>query len=322
MTKPTIIADIGGTNARFCLAWHDESADGVRLGERREYKASDYDHLEDALNDYLGEIGDADLSEGCFAVAGPITDRVVDFTNSAWILDGAKLQKSIGLDRLMVVNDFRAMTYGSLFVPEDERVLIKPGTVEQDSPRAVLGPGTGLGLGLVVPFGNQFRAVATEGGHVSFSPTNERQMALLRHLTSMFGHVSFERIVSGKGMLNTYRALCVIDGGSPILEKPEDVTRAAVAGEDPHAEEALNIFCEALGTYAGSIVLASGARGGVSLAGGILPKIQDFFMKSRFVQRFGEKSPMEHYLEDVPVHLIISKNTALIGAAKLLEDRT
>lgn len=320
MSKPYLIADIGGTNARFCLARLDESEDGVAISDRHDYKSSDYDRLEDALNDYLGTIGEADIHEACFAVAGPIKNRVVDFTNSAWMLDGNKMEKGLGLDNLLVVNDFRAMTYGSLFVPADEMIEIKPGFHDPLRPRAVLGPGTGLGLGLVVPCGERYRAIATEGGHVTFSPATDRQNALLKNLSGMFGHVSFERIVSGKGILNTYRALCSIDGVSPDFSTPEDITRAALEHNDPKAEETLTIFCEALGTYAGNIVLSTGARGGVYLAGGILPKILDFFTASRFTHFFHEKQPMESYMDDVPIKLITSKNTALIGAARLLKD--
>ena len=320
MSKPFLIADIGGTNARFCLATLDDSADGVELFARKDYKSSEYDKLEDALNDYLGGISETDLKDACFAVAGPIKDRVVDFTNSAWMLDGNRLEKSLSLDHMMVVNDFRAMTYGTLFLPEDEKVEIKPGDILPNCPRAVLGPGTGLGLGLIVPFGTAYHVIATEGGHVSFSPRTERQIAVLQHLTRMFGHVTFERIVSGKGILNTYRALCAIDQHHCDLKTPEEVTTAALEHNDQLAEETLTMFCDALGIYAGNIVLSTGARGGVCLAGGILPKIREFFEASSFRQAFSDKSPMDHYFDDIPVHLITSPNTALIGAAKLLKD--
>ena len=320
MSRPFLIADIGGTNARFGLAVADKSADGVRIMQRRDYKASEFARLEDALQDYLETIDQDDVGEACFAVAGPIKDRVVDFTNSAWTLDGNALEKDLSLGAMKVVNDFKAMTYGSLFVPADELVTVKEGTPDLSRPRAVLGPGTGLGLGLIVPCEGGYRALATEGGHVTFSPTNDRQIALLKQLQSVFGHISFERITSGKGMLNTYRALCQIDGVDCGLKTPEEVTIAAIEHNDSRAEETLNIFCSALGTYAGNIVLNTGALGGVYLAGGILPKIKDFFLESGFVESFLDKFPMQDYVGAVPVNLITTKDTALIGAAKLLKD--
>ncbi len=312
MTEPILVADIGGTHARFGLALAGE--DGISVNEVRKFRADKFESLFDAARVYLDAVG-LRPKTACFAVAGPITDAQVEFTNSPWVLNIEQAKRALSLTRFHVVNDFEALAAGVPSMRDEDFVQVKPGAGDPDAPILVMGPGTGLGQALIVPFGDQHRIVPTEGGHVSFAPYLDEEVALMHFLTREHERVSVERILSGPGIVNIHRFYCELKGAPCGSTHADEITAAAMKGADPMAIETMNMFFTLLGRAAGDAVLGTGARGGVVLGGGILPKIRELFLDSAFVESFLAKGRMRYYLEDAPIRLIIGEGGALLGAA-------
>lgn len=316
MNEPVLVADIGGTNARFALATFANS--GVSVGEMHAFRAEDYESIRDAADAFL-EAAQAEPKLACFAVAGPITDAVVEFTNSPWVLDIEKTKRQMKLERLLAINDFEALATSVRQLNPGDFLEVKPGAGDPLAPVLVMGPGTGLGQALIVPAGAGDRIIPTEGGHVAFAPHNEDEIEVLRFVQREHKRVSIERLLSGRGLVNIHRALCSIAGTPRASLQADEITRAALTKEYPIAVKAVEMFCAILGAAAGDAVLSSGARGGVVLGGGIIPKIRDAFLNSAFVERFLDKGRMREYVSAVPINLIIRDGAALVGAAAKLK---
>lgn len=317
MSEPFLVADIGGTNARFGLARMENGH--VTVGDIGRFRAGEFAAINDAASAYLESI-DIRPRTACFAVAGPVTDEQVEFTNSPWVLNIDNFKAAFSLNRFRVVNDFEALATGVNRLRDDDFLQIKSGAGDPRAPVIVMGPGTGLGQALIVPFGDRSRVVPTEGGHVAFAPRSDQEIALMRFVMREHTRVSVERILSGMGIVNIYRALCEIEGKPCAYAEAGDITAAAIRGSEASAVNAVNMFCSLLGRVAGDAVLGTGSRGGVVLGGGILPKIRDLFVQSDFVERFLDKGRMRYYVEDVPVRLIVSDGAALLGAAAMAEE--
>ncbi len=316
MAGPVLVADIGGTNARFALAETENGA--IALREVKKFRAEDFETIRDAAAAYL-QSADAAPASACFAVAGPVTDESIEFTNSPWVLDIADMTKALAVKRLRVVNDFEALAAGATVLKDQDFLTVKPGAGDPAAPTLVIGPGTGLGQAFIVPFGSRPRVISTEGGHVSFAPQSDEEVAVMKFILRDHERVSVERVLSGRGIVNLHRALCAIDGAPFAPVEADTITAAAMRG-DRMAEKTLALFCALLGRAVGDAALATGARGGVVLGGGVLPKIRDFFMKSAFVERFCDKGRMREYLEDVPVRMIVTDGAALAGAAVMAAE--
>jgi glucokinase len=316
MKGRALVADIGGTNARFALA--SPQADGaLRIESIRVYRAAKLPSVTEAVAAYLKSV-DARPTAACFAVAGPVTDAVVEFTNSPWALDIAELRRRFGFAPLIAVNDFAALAAGVRLAAPADFLTVKAGASDPSAPRLVVGPGTGFGQALIVRCGDGERIIATEGGHVGFAPSDEEEVLVLRRLARAHGRVSVERVLSGPGLVNLYRALVELRGEAPRFDHADDVAAAAAAGGT--AERALAMFFAILGSAVGDAALATGARRGVVLAGGILPKLKEALLASRFCARFGDKGRMSDYVRDIPVDLLIGDGIALLGAATILRD--
>lgn len=321
MTAPKtfLVADIGGTHARFAIA--ERRGGKVALANKEIMHAERHAGVGEAARAYLDAWKGQAPEAASFAVAGPVRGDAVVFTNSPWRFSISDVAGRLGL-KLGVMNDFQAMARGAVAVPEDQTVLVKEGDALAGAPVAILGPGTGLGLGLVFTFDGVVRAIATEGGHAAFAPMNEREIEILRVLLGEFGVVSYERILSGQGLVNVRRAICAVDGVARDELSPAEITEAAMTDTDHCAREVAEIFCAVLGSFAGDAALMAGARGGVVLAGGILPKIQPLLMAGQFRERFVSRGPMSRYVEDIPVRLLVTDEAPLIGAALLAEETT
>lgn len=314
-----LVADIGGTNARFAIA-RGSVRTGFDLAHVRRLKNEDFDQLRDAVLAYLETCRDARPSKACFAVASPIRPGEVQLTNATWRFDPVRLGSELGIAGLIAVNDFAAQARGAPLTPDSDIVELNPGSPIPTAPRAVLGPGTGLGLGLLVPNGETIRVVATEGGHASFAPRTDLEIEVARFLAREYGFVSWERILSGRGLVNVHRALCHIEGTPWPGHRPEDVTAEAMSDADSTCGRVVEFFCTVLGGYAGDVAVLTGARGGIYLGGGILPHIKPLLDRSGFLQRYADRGPMTRYVEDIPVRLIQCDSAALRGAAALAEQ--
>lgn len=314
-----LVADIGGTNARFAMACGSVT-EGFRLEHVRRFRNEDFDQLRDAALAYLETCPSNPPQRACFAIASPITPGRIQLTNSAWSFNPETLSGVLGLDDLLAVNDFAAQARGAPLTPAEDLVLINDGDARPGTPQAVLGPGTGLGLGLLVPDGERLRVVATEGGHAGFAPRTALEIEILRELQREYGFVSWERLLSGRGLLNLHRAVCRIEGVEWTGERPEHITQTALENPDSLSARVVELFCTLLGGYAGDVAVLTGSRGGIYLGGGILPKIRPMLEQSGFLERFADREPMSDYVRKIPVHLICSDGAALRGAAALAEQ--
>ncbi len=320
MSKLALVADIGGTNARFALA----DIDALTVRRPENFRAADFETPVDAARAYIEAAGERP-ELACFAVAGPVggvdRDDEITFTNSHWKFRPSEIRAGLHISRFEPVNDFFALASSVYHLPSTYLVDVKGGAPIEDAPTLVIGPGTGLGQAIIVPAGGSRRVIATEGGHVSFAPRTEIEIAIMQFIAREHPRVSVERLLSGRGLVNIHRALCSIEGAQRASLQAGEITAAAISGEYPIAVKAVEMFCAILGRVAGDAVLATGARGGVVLGGGILPKIREFFLESSFVERFTDKGRMTDYVTAVPVRLIINDTAALIGAAAALRER-
>jgi len=317
MLEPILVADIGGTNARFAIA--EASAKAIAIRDAQTFRAEDFETIRDAADAYLESVVEKP-KRGCFAAAGPIVDDEVDFTNSHWTLRAPEIAVALKLDQFRIVNDFYALAAGVAHLPDDSFVAVKDGMPMPNAPQLVIGPGTGLGQALIVPTHSGPKIIATEGGHVSFAPRTDEEFEIKKFIAREHPRVSVERLLSGRGLVNIHRALFAMEGAQRVSLQANEITKAAMTGEYPIAIKAVNMFCAILGRVAGDALLATGARGGVVLGGGILPKIQDVFLKSDFVVRFGKKGRMSDYVGAVPVKMIVKDGAALYGAVAALEN--
>lgn len=317
MPDRVLVADIGGTNARFAIAEFTERK--VTLHDVQSFRAEDFETVRDATGAYLEAIAD-NPKRACFAAAGPLIDDQVEFTNSHWTLRATDIKSPLALDQFRIVNDFYALAVGVAYLGDDAILDVKGGAPLGDAPTLVIGPGTGFGQALIVPTDEGEKIVSTEGGHVTFAPRTKEEIAVMQFIAREHPRVSVERLLSGRGLVNIHRALCYIEGAQRISLQANEISAAAISGEYPIAVKAVDMFCSVLGRVAGDAVLATGARGGVVLGGGILPKIRGMFLESAFVDRFKDKGRMSDYVAAVPVRLIVTDGAALYGAAATIRN--
>ncbi|MDR6293757.1 MULTISPECIES: glucokinase [Inquilinus] len=307
-----LIADLGGTNARFALA----DAGGTR--DAKILHAADYPSLAEAAHAYLDMVRPPVAPRlAAFDVASPVTGDQVSLTNATWSFSIAALQKDLGLERLEVINDFTAVALAVPHLEEADRSQIGGGAPVANEPIGVLGPGTGLGVSGLVPSGGRWAALAGEGGHVTMAAASEREAAVLDRLRHRFQHVSAERVLSGMGLTNLYETLSQLDGVDPVSRDAAAVTEGARTG-DPHCVEAVNVFASMLGTVAGNLALTLGSRGGVHIAGGVVPKLGDLFDRDLFRSRFEAKGRMRPFVAAIPTYLVTHPLPAFIGLRSVL----
>ncbi len=319
--RDALIADIGGTNVRFALV--DAS------GESREtavLKCRAFPGLAEAAESYLKAIAGAHRPRrGAFAVASPVTGDEISLTNNTWRFSIDALQTRLEFDALDVINDFTAVSLSVPHLGPEDRYAVPtgldapPDDLEAGVPFAVIGPGTGLGVSGLIPSASGWVPLATEGGHVTMPAMNEREADVLAVLRESYGHASAERVLSGPGLVNLYQALCRLDD-RPIEKrmKPGVVAGRALDRTSPVCEEALAMFCAMLGTVAGDLCLSLGARRGLFIAGGIVPKLGDYFAASEFRPRFEAKGRFGTYLRPVPTHVMTHPLPAFAGLAYLV----
>jgi glucokinase len=302
-----LIADIGGTNARFALV----GSDGLPADERH-LLVRDHPDPASAIDAYLDG---RRVEEAVIAVATPVESDAVSFTNSPWAFSIAALRERLGLRELAVINDFVAQALAMPHLAADELEAIGGGAPTPGRAAGVVGPGTGLGVSALVPGRAGWTALPSEGGHVSLAPGTAREGRVLEALRGRFGHVSNERVLSGQGLLNLAQALAELDGRGCPAATPEEVTDLARAGGCPSCREAIVVFSAMLGGAAGDLALTVGARGGVFVAGGVCLRLGPLFDRRAFRERFASKGRMRPYLEAIPTWLVLRADTGLLGAA-------
>lgn len=314
-----LVADIGGTNARFALARRD--ADGaLDLSAIDELQTADFESLADAARHYLDDHQASAIDGAVFAVASPVTGDAIKITNNPWKFSIAALQKDLKLKALELINDFAAVGYA---VPELQRddVQAVGCTVERlasesrDGHYSVLGPGTGLGVARLILRDGESIVLGTEGGHVSFAATTPDEVQILEALWHEHPRVSAERLLSGPGLVNLYRAVCEVAGQKAKDIDPADVTEHAKKSPDGLEARSVDLFCAVLGAFAGDAALMQGGWDGVYLAGGITQKLLPWIQRSAFREHFESKGRFRELLKKVPTIAIVHPQVGLLGSA-------
>lgn len=306
MTKG-LIADIGATNARFALA------DGQGIYEERVLKCVDYAGLIDAIRAYLG---DKVVRRASVAIAGPVTGDRFSMTNHPWAFSVQEVQEALGLDHFHLMNDFKALALAVPHLkPEDVKHICGPQPKTRE-PIGIIGPGTGLGVASLVWDGVRYIAVPGEGGHVTMPAKTQREFDVFQALLQdKYSHISAERVCSGKGLVNLYNGLRIVEGrrDAPDLT-PEDISRKALDQSCPLCAEALDMMIAFLGRVAGNLALTLGAFGGLYIAGGIAGKLGDAFYQSPlFVEEFTSKGRFSDYMKTIPALMITHPLPAFVG---------
>lgn len=309
--ESVLLGDIGATNARFALF-----RDGA-LGPVEWMATAQYAQFPDAVEAFLAKRGRPALIAAILAVAGPVEANRARMTNRGWVIDGGELCANFRLRRARILNDFEATAWSLPNLTAEDLHRIGAGAAVADSPLAVLGPGSGLGVACYVPMREGAVVLASEGGHASLPGGSEREDRVIQRLRERFGHASYERAVSGPGLENIYEALAAIEGlRVPRRDAPE-ITRAGLDGSCATSRAALEMFCAFLGSAAGNVALTYGARGGVFIAGGIAPRILEFIEGSQFRERFEAKGRMRAYVQEIPTSVIVHSDATFVGLQAL-----
>ena len=311
-----LVGDIGGTNSRFGLI-----SPARKILHWRSYAVAHYATIGDALADYLADRAGWPMPhEAAIAVASAITGDQVTMTNHPWSFSIAALKARFEFDRLEVINDFTAQALALPYLGPEDRMTVGGGAAVPDAPLAVLGPGSGLGVSGLVACGAKWVALTGEGGHATMAPATERESAVLDHMRRHFDHVSAERVLSGPGLVNLYNTLAEINGVASRGYTAPQITDLAMRGGDVLCAETTTMFCAMLGTMAGNLALTLGARGGVFIAGGIVPRLGQFFADSPFRARFQAMGRFDQYLAAIPTHVVTHPLAAFLGCAAALAD--
>ena len=310
-----LLADIGGTNARFALADEAHALKNIKV-----LASGNYPSLADAVQDYLSQCSGALVRNAVVAIATPVLGDRVRMTNHHWSFSIEATRILLGLQTLLVINDFSALAMSLPYLQEGQLVRLDRDGQPRHGVKTVIGPGTGLGMAGLVPVAGDWQALATEGGHVDFAPSDALEVEMLKILWQDFARVSAERLVSGPGISLIYRVLCQIYNIQPKATDPARIVELATDGSCPIARQTMVTFSGFLGAVAGNLALTFGATGGVYLGGGVLGKLGDNFDISKFRERFVDKGRFRPYLEAIPNYRITAEYPALIGAARHLRQ--
>jgi glucokinase len=309
-----LVGDIGATNARFGLMSPERE-----LLHTQTYADDEYPAIEDALDVFLGGRGDLPMPrQGAIAVASPITGDRVAMTNHPWNFSIAGLKARFAFERFEVINDFTAVALALPYLGPEDRMTIGGGVPVDGAPKGVLGPGSGLGVAGLVRCGSGWTPLTGEGGHATLAPANDRESAAIDRMRRHFDHVSAERVLSGPGLVNLYNTLAGIDAVPSLGYTAAQISDHAIHGTDPRCSETVAIFCAMLGTTAGNLALTLGARGGVYVAGGIVPRLGRLFADSPFRERFEAKGRFKDYMAAIPTYVVTHRLPAFFGCAALL----
>lgn len=321
-----LAADVGGTKTLLQLLRREpDSAHGIVPVAEQRYQSQAFDTLEEMVRRFLDESGQPAPLSACFAVAGPVNQYALgqrsQLTNLSWQLDSQQLADTLHIPHVSLLNDFQAIGYSLDALGAHELEPLQPRPAHEQAPRLVLGAGTGLGVCLVVPDGERYTSYATEGGHLAFAPLDIQQDALYYFLREQHLRVSYERLLSGSGLVNIYHFLLHEMGytDDPLLHGEDPaatIGKHALLGDHPLALEAVKLFMRIYGAFAGDMALGCLPTGGVYIAGGIAPKLLPLMQQGDFLSSFHQKGRMTPVMEPLPVQVITNPACGLLGAAR------
>ncbi|WP_342114068.1 glucokinase [Pseudoduganella sp. OTU4001] len=319
--SPRLLADVGGTNARFAL----ELADGA-IGNIHVLACAAYPTLAEALKAYLAlpDVAAAagqGIRHGAIAIANPVNGDFVKMTNHHWEFSIEALRVAVGFEVLVVANDFTALARSLPLLAEGQKRQVGGGAAQAGAPLGLIGAGTGLGVSGLIPSAAGWTALLSEGGHVSFPPMNPEEVAILQYAWTEFPHVSAERLLSGVGIELIYRALAAQRGADERTLAAPEIARRALEGECKLCDDVIEHFCTMLGTIAGNLGVTLGATGGIYIGGGIVPRLGERFDRSGFRARFEEKGRFHGYLAAIPTYVITAEYPAFVGVSAILAEK-
>jgi len=321
-----LAGDIGGTKTLLQIADFDGS--NKKIIHEHRYVSADYNDLTGMALEFLAEvnneIGNVKLQSACFGIAGPVTGRQGWVTNLSWELDADKMQQVLGIPKVRLINDFAAVGYGLEALGDGDLIELQAGKPAKNAPCALIGAGTGLGQGMLFWQDDHYEVMSSEGGHCDFAPVDDQQIELLSYLIERFGHVSYERVCCGRGLVNIYEFLRdqnpqteseamkeAMSSGDPAAA----VSIAGLEGNDDLASQAMHLFAKIYGQQAGNLALTCMSGGGVYIAGGIAPKVIEKLKDGTLITAFNAKGRMVKLTEVMPVHVVMNANVGLMGAA-------
>jgi glucokinase len=315
-----LAGDIGGTNARLAIV--EVSGKGARIERQQRYASDQEPNLVAIVQRFMSEVKIPPV-RACFGVACRVIQGVCRSANLPWTIDECELATAIGIGRTSIINDFDAIGHGLALLEKGDVETLQQGQPVAHEPIALIGAGTGLGEAALIWDGTRYMVRPSEGGHVDFAPRNEFEWGLYSALRSEFDHVSYERVVSGPGLIRIYQNLVVTRGNENhnVRDemKREDcaavILRHGLADSDPLCVEAVNVFTSLLGAQAGNLALTILALGGVYIAGGIAPRMVSKLRSGPFLPSFRDKGRLSPFVARVPVHVIMNPNVGLLGAA-------
>ena len=308
------LADIGGTNARFALMRDGET------GHIEHMRVADFPAATNAIEAFLAQhTAKGQIAAAVLGVAGPVENNLSIITNSGWTVDGNDLRKHFGFGVVHLLNDFEALAWSLPELRGEDLVACGRQQATPGAPKLALGPGTGFGAACLFSREGMPLAAVTEAGHATLPATSEREERVIGHLRQRFAHVSIERVLSGSGFVNLYTALAAVDGITAPHRDPAAITDAALDGSCGLCRAALDMFCSLLGDVAGDLALTFCARGGVYIAGGIVPRFADHLARSSFRARFERKGRYESYLRNIPTWIIVRRDASFVGLKAFFE---
>lgn len=326
-----LIADIGGTNIRIAQAKADTSDSGnfdtnsINISDIETYQCKEFSSLAEVLAHYIEvKILSNYVINACFAIACPVDKDLISMTNLPWQFSQKELKQALKLNTLSFINDYTAIAMAIPLLSDEQKVKVGGGECVAGKPISVCGPGTGLGVANLVPLivsgKSQWHCVSGEGGHIDFAPVNEVEQQVMNFIQGIKKRVSYEQLLSGYGLEQIYQALLFINQDKEISSlkdklSAKDISTKALAGICRICEQALTLFCNVLGSFAGNLALIMNSQGGVYIAGGIVPRFIDYLKASDFRARFEAKGRLAYITEQAPTYVITEQQPGLLGAA-------
>jgi glucokinase len=311
-----LVADIGGTNARFALVTtSDKDGDGPAINSQKIYKCADFNGVDSLLESYRDFVGGVIPELACIAIAGPVDGKNMQMTNLDWAVSREHMERQFGFRRFTMINDFAAVAYALVSVGSASLQPIKAGRAVANAPRAVIGPGSGLGVAALIPIENEWYPLATESGHAAITSATDLEAEVIGMVKKRHPHVSAERMLAGNGIIRIHRILAVINGTEVEKLSCEQITDQALQDNDASCSETIAVYTGLLAGFTRDVAFYYGARGGITFAGNIMRHIAPLLSKNNFESRFMTRGVMDDFISNIPVSLMTITEPGLLGAA-------
>ncbi|WP_416688281.1 glucokinase [Candidatus Pseudothioglobus sp. Uisw_041] len=306
-----MVGDIGGTNARFSLVAPGKS----ELMSIKTLQCTKFETVQEAIKSYLSSINNVEIISACIASAGTTHLDIFKPANNDWVINKSNVSSALNDIQVNWINDFSAQALATTTLKDNDVIVINQGAVQPERVRLVIGPGTGLGTCGLINSSSGWLPLPAQGGHSDFAPNSNLEIEIWTLLQKQFGHVAVERILSGPGIVNLYRALCQINGKEVLFNSPSEITSEAIkSNPDLIAKSTLELFCQIFGSVTGSIALSTGCLGGIYITSDLVRNFLDFFIDSDFLKSFEDKGRLKYYMTDIPIFISKKENMGLIGS--------